>query len=288
MRPEWDRLRARWLERFAPSGDELARRRVDDTYAPVLEFCVELLAATSRRPIVVGLSAPQGAGKSTLAEHVVEALGAFGHPTCAISIDDFYLTHVEQCALAAAHSGKPYLDHRGYPGTHDVELGAAVLRALRDATGPVAIPRYDKSAHGGRGDRAPRDRWSNAPRPLDLVVLEGWMLGFVPVPPESVPEPELQAPNTALAKYASWHAELDAFVHCDLADALDVVHFRVDAERARRAAGAPGLSDDEARDYVTRFLPAYRLWVTGLRAAPPVQGPALRLVIRSDRLALRG
>jgi D-glycerate 3-kinase len=237
--------------------------------------------------VIVGLSAPQGAGKSTLAEHLVEAMDAFGHPALAISIDDFYLTHAEQRALAAAHPSNPYLEHRGYPGTHDVELGTAVLRTLGKSTDPVEIPRYDKSAHGGRGDRAPRDRWSTARRPLDLVVLEGWMLGFVPVPADALPEPDLAAPNEMLAGYSAWHAELDAFVHGDLADPLDVVHFRVDAERARRAAGAPGLSDEDARDYVTRFLPAYRLWVPALRASPPVRGPTLRLVLGSDRLAER-
>ena len=84
----------------------------------------------------------------------VEAMGAFGHPALAISIDDFYLTHLEQRALAAAHPENPYLEHRGYPGTHDVGLGTAVLRALRASADPVEIPRYDKSAHAGRGDRA--------------------------------------------------------------------------------------------------------------------------------------
>lgn len=42
----------------------------------------------------------------------------------------------------------------------------------------ILIPRYDKSAYGGKGDRAPKDQWQKVQGPLDLVIVEGWMLGF--------------------------------------------------------------------------------------------------------------
>lgn len=45
----------------------------------------------------------------------------------------------------------------------------------------VAVPRYDKSQHGGRGDRAPRDSWPRVQGPIDVILFEGWMLGFSPV-----------------------------------------------------------------------------------------------------------
>lgn len=44
----------------------------------------------------------------------------------------------------------------------------------------VAIPRYDKSQQGGRGDRAPKEAWPVKRGPLDVVLFEGWMLGFSP------------------------------------------------------------------------------------------------------------
>ena len=83
--------------------------------------------------------------------------------------DDFYLTRAEQRDLAARHPGDRCLEHRGYPGTHDVALGDRVLGALASQrTGSVAVPSYDKSAHGGRGDRASAEVLVEAP--LDVVL----------------------------------------------------------------------------------------------------------------------
>jgi pantothenate kinase-related protein Tda10 len=47
------------------------------------------------------------------------------------------------------------------------------------------------------------------------------------------------------------------------------VAWRVDAERARRARGESALTDDDARDYIERCLPAYRTYLPGLRSHPP-------------------
>ena len=78
---------------------------------------------------------------------------------------------------------------RGNAGTHDVALGSQTLRALAAAgsspgaggagasskdslTTPgeaVAVPRYNKSANAGRGDRAAPDAWPRVKGPLDLV-----------------------------------------------------------------------------------------------------------------------
>jgi D-glycerate 3-kinase len=41
--------------------------------------------------------------------------------------------------------------------------------------------RYDKSAFQGKGDRADESTWPSVEGPLDLVLFEGWMLGFKPV-----------------------------------------------------------------------------------------------------------
>ncbi len=78
--------------------------------------------------------------------------------TASISIDDFYLRQPEQIALARKYSRNPYLQHRGYPGTHDVGLGVRVLKELRKlAEGQsMKVPGYDRSARQGLGDRLPR------------------------------------------------------------------------------------------------------------------------------------
>ena len=48
----------------------------------------------------------------------------------------------------------------------------------------VAVPRYDKAAHEGRGTRAPESSWPRVKGPLDIILFEGWMLGFSPVRPQ--------------------------------------------------------------------------------------------------------
>jgi D-glycerate 3-kinase len=223
---------------------------------------------------ILGIQGPQGCGKSTLAAALVEQWGRAGVRATAVSVDDFYLTHAEQEALASRHAGNPYLRYRGYPGTHDVALGRRTIDAIASLGEPQsgAVPVYDKSAHRGRGDRASESAWRRVAGPIDVLVLEGWMLGFTPVDSRAdalTVDLALRAPNQYLEAYRVWHERLDAFVHMHV-DSLDtIVRWRMDSERARRERGEPALSDDDARDYIDRFLPAYRLWVPQLRAHPP-------------------
>jgi D-glycerate 3-kinase len=249
-------------------------RRVDEYYGPIGIWCASRVAACGHRPWVLGLQGPQGCGKSTLAAALVGALGGAGVRAVAVSIDDFYLTHDEQLALAARHPGNPYLRYRGYPGTHDVALGRQQIEAMA-ALWPeeeTLVPVYDKPARAGRGDRAPRSAWRRVTGPVDLLIVEGWMLGFSPVD-EAIVEPDLRAPNALLAGYAAWNQKLDAFVSLSI-DSLDtIVQWRVDSE--------------DARDYIERFLPAYRVYVPALVARPPPCEDVWRIELGEDRMPLR-
>ena len=249
--------------------------------AAVQAFCVEQVGRAARRPLVVGLQAPQGAGKTTIGTRLLAALPELGFRGASVSVDDFYLTRAEQLALAAAHLGNPYLEHRGYPGTHDVDLGERTLAALRDlgAGRSTRVPVYDKSQHGGRGDRAPESDWRDVTGPLDLVIVEGWMLGFEPVPESQLPDPRLAFPNRALAHYDRWHRHLDAFIVLRPLDWNYVVRWRVEAEENMKAQGKPGLSREAIEDYVRRFLPAYAVWA----GRPPAHiRPDQTLVVKID------
>jgi D-glycerate 3-kinase len=251
-------------------------------HQPVHDFVFAQLAQAGPRPLVIGLQAPQGAGKTTLVTHLLERLPARGWRGAGVSIDDFYLTRDDQVRLAAANEGNPYLEHRGYPGTHDIDLGVRTMRALKEiqAGRAVRVPVYDKSAHGGRGDRAPESAWRVVEGPLDLVIVEGWMFGFRPVPESALPDARLNAPNRALERYSAWHAMIDVWIVLRAAEPEFVLEWRVEAEEKMKASGKAGLSREAIEDYVRRFLPAYRTYATGLAAGT---SPALTVTMGLDR-----
>jgi D-glycerate 3-kinase len=209
-------------------------------------------------PFVLAINGPQGCGKSTLAAQLVADCEQQALRAVAISIDDFYVTFAQQQQVASQHLGNVYLEHRGYPGTHDVGLGEQVLRDLKSRRA-TALPRYDKSAHGGRGDRCDVSEWSMINYPVDVVILEGWMLGFAARESVGEIDQSMIAPNSYLASYQSWIQLVDSWIILSAAKLDDIVAWRIDAERTRRLTG-PALSDEQARDYIERFLPAYRLY----------------------------
>ncbi|TFJ88215.1 hypothetical protein NSK_000566 [Nannochloropsis salina CCMP1776] len=182
----------------------------------------------------------------------------------ALSIDDFYLTNDDQQRLAAQHSGNRLLEHRGNAGTHDVALGRdTIIQCVQAGEGgKVALPRYDKSLGAGRGDRAHRQQWPVVEGRIDVVLLEGWMLGFRPLPPDA---PQLQKEaglaqvNANLGEYEQWHALVDAWAVIQVEDLSVIASWRLEAERRmRRERGAEGgMTDAQVRDFVSRFMPSY-------------------------------
>lgn len=112
-------------------------------------------------------------------------------PTAVISIDDFYLTHDDQVQLASTNPDNPILQHRGQPSTHDLPLLKSTFQSLR-AGKPTKLPVYDKSAFSGHGDRAPESTWGSVngegEEEVQVVVLEGWCVGFRPLSDEMLEE----------------------------------------------------------------------------------------------------
>ena len=107
--------------------------------------------------VLLGLVGVPGAGKSSVAEALVTALG----PTSVVvPMDGFHLPNDVLAARGLA-------DVKGAPETFDRSGFVALLRRLRTETGAVAAPRFDR-----RQRRPCRTRsWS---RPsIRLVVVEG-------------------------------------------------------------------------------------------------------------------
>ncbi len=235
----------------------------------ITTFVQNLLAArNSTTPLFIGLQGPQGSGKTTACNAAVARLRAEHNLRgVTLSIDDFYMTRAEQVNLAARHAGNIYLSQRGYPGTHDIPLGVRVLDALRTINQqrlPVRIPRYDKSLHDGEGDRLPESAWPIIEAPLDFVLLEGWCVGFNPLPEAAIPNAQLAEVNRLLTTYRAWYKFLEAFIQLRTDDIRNVIDWRIEAEEKMRAQGKSAMSADKIRGYIERFLPAYELYLPDL------------------------
>ena len=239
-----------------------------------------------QRPYTVGLSAPQGAGKSTMMTYLCQMAADVGIRAATVSVDDFYLTHRELVDLASRHPDNPYFRHRGYPGTHDVNLGTRTLRALKNihSLGAVDVPAYDRSAFSGKGDRRPSSGWPRVTAPLDILIFEGWLLGFRPVAPAALPNRHFLAVNDYLAAYSNWVTFLDAFIWLEPLDPHFVIEWRIEAEEQAKASGRVGMEAGEVDAFVRAFLPAYDTYLSGLGGEPLIPGPALRILIGRDRL----
>lgn len=210
--------------------------------------------------LVQGILGGQGTGKTTLTQILCQVLEQMGRTTCRLSIDDLYKTYAERQQL---QRHDPRFRWRGPPGTHDVELGLTVLhqlRQLRQTETPVAIPRFDKSAYGGAGDRTQPDFVAGA----DIVLFEGWFVGVRPVDPiafETAPPPISTAADRAFAReinqrlyeYLPLWQQLDRLIVLYPADYRFSQQWRQQAEQQMIASGKSGMSDREIHEFVEYF-----------------------------------
>lgn len=197
------------------------------------------------------------------------------------SLDDFYVTNQQQNKIASDHPENRLVQYRGMPGTHDLDLLNDTLDRLR-AGHDVSIPRYDKTAFNGRGDRAPKEKWVPISETTDLVLFEGWCIGFEPVDEENIHNPDLHLVNNALHDFVNMYKRIDGLFLVEISNMNWVFEWRLQAERGTRAAGKPGLSDDEVVDFVSRFMPAYKQYSAPLYKRPTPLFPRHELHIEID------
>ncbi|KAJ9657653.1 hypothetical protein H2198_004181 [Neophaeococcomyces mojaviensis] len=255
-------------------------------------------------PVIVGLTGLQGSGKSTYASALVSLLRRtpYNLNATTVSLDDFYHTHDNLVKLRNSNPENKLLWTRGQPGTHDEELAeqffastrhiADVMDANDNDDQTLRIPVFDKSLFGGEGDRVPVQDWPKI-TPIDVIVFEGWCIGFRPLPAKTVSEKHErgstgqscvnEAPdqhnlshastnttadhslshllqlNENLRKYCSTFMgpqNFDCLVHLDTDDLMNVYTWRLDQEHALKRCKGSGMSDTEVVGFVRGYMPS--------------------------------
>ncbi|CAH8355918.1 unnamed protein product [Eruca vesicaria subsp. sativa] len=260
------------------------KARLYHYYIPVFVWCQDQIALHNSKfsdgddvpPLVIGFSAPQGCGKTTLVFALDYLFKTTKMKSATISIDDFYLTAQGQAKLREGNPGNALLEYRGNAGSHDLPFSVETIEALAKLTKEGKLPSIQvlflSSAYSGRGDRGDATTWPEVEGPLKVILFEGWMLGFKPLPAQVVKavDPQLETVNKNLEEYyEAWDKYINAWVVIKIKDPSYVYRWRLQAEIAMRQAGKPGMSDDEVNDFVSRYLPAYKAYLPTLYAEGP-------------------
>lgn len=287
-----------WIQTGAILQDALGSQandvRIFHYYLPVFFWVLRELdrhldniidSGATRRPFVLGFSCPQGGGKTTMTTFLETLLRTMGKNVQIASLDDFYVTNAEQRLIAQKYPDNRLMQYRGMPGTHDLELLNETLDKIRQGHHEVSIPKYDKTAFAGRGDRAPETAWKHISETTDVFLLEGWCLGFEPVHEDKLIDRDLVTVNKALHDFVSVYSRLDGLFLIEISNMDWVYDWRLQAEHATRAAGRPCLTDEQVIDFIDRFMPAYKQYSKQLykRPTPVVPNHELHIEIDENR-----
>lgn len=273
-------------------------RRMENLKNGVVRTIQHILPTLQKRlsagsgPVIIGLTGLQGSGKSTWAAEMADVLRRrYRFKVVQLSLDDFY--HGHDKLLELRRSGNKLHKTRGQPGTHDEALARSFFDAIRAGHSTVKVPSFDKSRFNGEGDRVPEEEWTAVEGVIDIVIFEGWCVGFTPITIAEIErkrhtaatnshqnaelEPvhtlqnfsleDLEVVNTCLKRYC------DSFMgpqHFDVllqlaTDRLrNVYTWRLQQEHALRKSKGSGMSDEGVSRFVQGYMPAYELYLEAM------------------------
>ncbi len=154
---------------MAPDESLVEASLLERVALPLLQQLAEFFAIDPvRRPPVIALNGPVGAGKTSLGRALERLAPQVGVRLAVASIDDLYLPWNWRRELL---EGNPFGVGRVPPGSHDVPLLLEQLDRWRGGAA-LRLPRFDKTLAEGQGDR---NGWQELE--ADALVLEGWLMG---------------------------------------------------------------------------------------------------------------
>jgi D-glycerate 3-kinase len=238
------------------------------------------------RTLIQGILGGQGVGKTTLCTVLKLILSYLGFSVATLSIDDLYLSYAERQMLQQKN---PRLIWRGPPGTHDVNLGLKVIEQCLagDNSGKIFMPRFDKSAFNGAGDRTKPEAVAKP----DILLFEGWFVGVKPITEDcfnNPPAPILTSEDIQFAKdnnqrlktYLPLWDKLDSLIILHPEDYRLSKQWRKQAEQKMIATGKTGMSDEECDRFVEYFWKALH---PELFIKPLLETADVVVEIKSDR-----
>ena len=131
----------------------------------------------------------------------------------------------------------------------------------------IKIPVYNKSYHNGKGDREAEGDWRTIQGPIDLVIIEGWMLGYTPVSEDNEvikKNPGMEEVNKVLQNYALWDQKLDASIIVTVPNTEIVYQWREEAEEKMRQKGQGAMTKAQVIKFCDRFMPSYDAYMNKL------------------------
>lgn len=269
-----------------------------DSLAVTLEFLDVYIKKHdfTTKPLVVGVSGPQGSGKLYLSFHLQEAL-ALRYPqyqTIQFLMDDLYLTHKDQQTLNLSTSN-PLLHGRGLPGTHDLALSESILKRIQKGDHPLQLPVYDKLRFNGEGDRS--EESVDVQLVANIVVFEGWFNGYLALDDDQIKLAYFQNPelwvfklfdleevNKYLKLYHNIWCQFDVLVNIKADNITDnVARWRVQQEHHLISKTGVGMTDEQIKFFLRRYMPLYTLYYESLCDSKIITCPTLQLQIDSNR-----
>lgn len=241
---------------------------------------------------VIGLSGPQGSGKSTALNALLES-SSFN--IAGLGLDDFYLPKSERQLLADTVS--PLFETRGPPGTHDLALLQLKLDELLNASGNSVsrMPKFDKPSD----DRLQPEDWTQFQGKPDAIIIEGWMVGAVP-PPEFLTSPllnDVESEDVGLAwrraqyealtgNYAELWKRMDMLIHIEGLSFENVLDWRLQQEASNLGVRLTHLSQEQ-REWVAYFIQHFERLTKSMHEGHRLPGIILQIDTNRDLVGFK-